>query len=471
MCARMLLKCTKCGTLYDFTVERKLCEKCGCGLSIETEPPTKFEEYDGKVGIWRYAKLFPYVGEDFQFSLGEGGTCLLESSRIGRELGVRELWFKNETTEPTGSYFDRSSALFVSTAKGLGIERIITYSTGNLAASLAAYCSKAGIRLDVNVRPIVEVGKLYQMILYGAKVNIVQDLYKNRAAGSDIVAIEYDPIVNEAKKTILLEIFLQLGRRLPEYVILPMGEGGLVYFTYKMLNELRTVFGDNSLSTKIVGVQIKECAPIVESYEKGLNDVTASVKHSTRIFDLNVASPKYGYAALKAIRETKGFAVSVSEGEAYDALSMLAEREGVLAEPAASLPIAGLIKLRKMNMIESDSSVVCVITGGGLKDPKIMRNIAYKKSDIDFLLEELGGSRLGETKRAILELLSTGDMYGYRIWKNLRERYGITLKISSVYQHLEQLIEMGYVKKASSKKVFGRRREYYCLTDMGRIVI
>ncbi|MGC8911511.1 MAG: pyridoxal-phosphate dependent enzyme [Nitrososphaeria archaeon] len=472
MGSKLVLKCTKCNALYEFEIERKLCERCGCGLTVETETPVAFMENIGGEGIWRYAQLFPYVDREFHYSLGEGGTCLIESTRLRRELGVKGLWFKNETTEPTGSYFDRSSALFVSFIKSLGYERIVTYSTGNLAASLAAYSSRIGIKLHVNVRPMVDVGKLYQMILYGAKVNVIQDFSKTRISMGEALAIEYDPIINEAKKTILLEVFLQLGGRLPEYIILPMGEGGLAYFTYKMLIELEKIFGDKGLKTKIVGVQPKGCAPIVEAYERGFNDVFSDTRFFTKIFDLSVSRPKYGCAALKAIRDTGGYAVSVSEEECYRALSLLAEMEGILAEPAASLSLAGLMKLRKSGEIGDDATVVCIVTGGGLKDPKIMKDIACKKSDASILLEELGGDvKMGKTKRAILELLSEEDMYGYQIWRSLREKYGLSMKIPSVYQHLSQLIEMGYVRKTFSKNVLGRKREYYSLTDKGRIAI
>ncbi len=467
----LTLNCIKCGTVYKFDVDRKLCERCGCGLSIETTVPIEFKEINEEIGIWRYAQLFPYVSKGFQFSLGEGNTCLIESSRLKRELNVEGLWFKNETTEPTGSYFDRCSALFVSFIKSLGYKSIVTYSTGNLAASLAAYSSKAGIPLYVNVKPMVDVGKLYQMILYGAKVNVIQDFSKTKTFKEEALATEYDPIINEAKKTVLLEIFLQLGKRLPEYIILPMGEGGLAYFTYKMLKELKHMFGLEDIRCKIVGVQPSGCAPIVKAYEEGLEEAPFETKFFTRILDLSVSRPRYGSAALKAIRETGGYAVSVSEEECYRALSILAEMEGILAEPAASLSLAGLIKLRRLGEIKRDSTVVCIITGGGLKDPKIMKDIALKKSEVGFLLEELSGVKLGLTKRSILELLSIEDMYGYQIWRKLRENYRIMLKIPSVYQHLNQLIEMGYVKRIGSKNVLGRRREYYSLTDKGKIIL
>ncbi len=464
-----VLKCTGCGAKYGFSLERKLCDKCGKGLSLEIEKLSL--EETGEPGIWRYAGVLPNLESEFHISLGEGDTSLQLSGRIRRRIGVGELWIKDETVEPTGSYLDRSSALFVSTALSLGYGKILTYSTGNLGASLAAYSSKAGLKMHVKVKPTIDLGKLYQMIIYGAEVSVVESFREKRRVRDAAVAMEYDPLINEAKKTVMLEVFLQLNRSLPDYIILPMGEGGLVYATFKMLKELEKlrVVGKQ---VKIVGVQPDECKPIVKAFERGADTVEAEPESRSRIFDLNVASPRFGDAALKAIRETNGVAVSVSEKEIFEALSILAEEEGILAEPAGSLPLAGLMKLVRDGEIDRDSSVVCVVTGSGLKDPKVMKEIAYRKSSLGMLIEELsGGFRLSPTKTAILRLLSEKEMYGYQIWKWLREKYGIHVRIPTVYQHLDELVKKGYVRKRGSKTVMGRRREYYSLTERGEALV
>jgi threonine synthase len=464
-----VLKCTSCGARYGFSLERKLCDKCGKGLSLEVEKLSLEER--GESGIWRYAGVLPSLGSEFHISLGEGDTILQKSRRMKERLGLNELWIKDETVEPTGSYLDRSSALFVSTALSLGYEKILTYSTGNLGASLAAYSSKAGLKMHVKVKPTIDLGKLYQMIIYGAEVSIVESFKEKKKMKDVAVAVEYDPLINEAKKTVMLEVFLQLNRNLPDYVILPMGEGGLVYATFKMLKELEKlrVVGKRA---RIVGVQPDECKPIVKAFERGVETVVAEPESRSRIFDLNVASPRFGDAALKAIRETNGVAVSVSEKEIFEALSILAEEEGILAEPAGSLSVAGLMKLVRDGEIDRSSSVICVVTGSGLKDPKVMKEIAHRKSSLGTLIEELsGGFRLSPTKTAILRLLSEKEMYGYQIWKWLREKYGIHLRIPTVYQHLEELVDKGYVKRRGSKTVMGRRREYYSLTERGEMLV
>ncbi len=464
------LRCTNCGASSSFDINRKLCDRCGNGLTIEMERTHDFEPQQNATGIWKYAKILPSLDEGFRISLGEGNTSLHESKKTKDEIKVDRLLFKDETVEPTGSYLDRSSALFASIALCLGYRKVVTYSTGNLGASLSAYSSKAGLRTLVYIKPGIDLGKLYQMIAYGAEVKVVQN-FKEKWKGLEdtVVATEYDPLINEAKKTIMLEIFYQLNRDLPDYIILPMGEGGLVYSTFKTLSELKTLGKNKIYRTKVVGVQPEGCAPIVKAFEKGLDIVEPEDGPRTHIFDLSVANPKFGNAALKAIKETKGVAISIGGNEIMDATTALAENEGILAEPAASLTVAGLMKLRKTGEIGGDSTVVCVITGSGLKDPRLMKEIALRRSNLGSLIEELsGGMLLGDTKLATLKLLSEKDMYGYQIWKELREKHGVGLKIPTVYQHLSELIKEGYVKKIESKMVSGRKREYYSLTDKGR---
>jgi threonine synthase len=469
MTDKIALKCTGCGESNDFDINRKVCERCGNGLSIEIGGTHTFELQQNATGIWKYAKALPSPHKSFRVSLGEGNTSLHESRKIKKEIKVGGLWFKDETVEPTGSYMDRSSALFVSTILCLGYKNVVTYSTGNLGASLSAYSSKAGLKMQVRIKPGIDLGKLYQMIAYGAEVKVVQDL-KERWGGLEdtVAATEYDPLINEAKKTIMCEIFHQLDQDLPDYIILPMGEGGLVYSTFKTLEKLRTM---SNCKTKIVGVQSEGCSPIVEAFEKGLDAVEPQNWPRTKIFDLNVTNPRFGNAALKAINETDGIAVSIGESEIFDATSALAEGEGILAEPAASLTLAGLMKLKKMREIRNDSNVVCVITGSGLKDPKLLKEIALRKSNLGSLIEELSGSMtLGKTKLTILRLLSEREKYGYRIWKELREKCNVDVKIPTVYQHLVELIKEGYVEKVGPKTVSGRIREYYSLTGKGRAI-
>lgn len=466
----LILRCTNCGKTYQFDLNLKYCEKCGAGLSVEIKNK-KIMFNENKQGIWKHESILPRVEESYRITLGEGNTPLHKSIRISKELKLENLWFKDETIEPTGSYLDRSSAFFVSFITSRGYRSITTYSTGNLGASMAAYSARANISIQAYVRQTIDLGKLFQMVAYGAKVKLLKNS-KEIEEKEALVVAEYDPLINEAKKTIMNEIFFQLNEKLPDYIIAPMGEGGLLYSIYKMLNEIKESNKVKDIKTKLIGVQPEGCAPIAKAYLENLSAIKPEESPRTRVSDLNVPSPKFGNAALKAIRETKGMAVVVNENELANATSLLAEKEGILAEPAASLTIAALMKLLKQEEIEKDSSVVCIITGSGLKDPKIMKEIALKKSNLGPFIEELSGAKiLGDTKMKILKILSEKDSHGYQIWKELREKYNVRLTIPTVYQHLSELIKEGYVAKSGTKIISGRRREYYTITEKGRILV
>jgi threonine synthase len=456
--SNLKLICTGCGEAYGYDLNMKFCVKCGCGLTFELKLPRKFEYKSELNGIWKYSEILPKTS--VMISLGEGNTHIHRSTTLGLELNV-DLWFKDETIEPTGSYLDRSSALATSFMKSIGLNSITVYSKGNLGASIAAYAAKSGLKVRIHVDRSIDMGKLYQMVAYGAEVRIEKSMEQTPKTN----IVDYDPIVNEAKKTIAWEIIMQL-REPPEYIIIPMGEGGLAYHTYKALNEMKSLGLLRGEMPKIIGVQPEGCKPIVEAFESGVENVEA-LEAKTDIRDLMVQKPKYGKAALKAIKDSGGCAVAVDESEARKALSELARYEGVLAEPAASLTIAGLKKLIKAGSIERGAKVVCIITGSGLKDTKTLRMMALESPGISGVIRDMAGGWIGDTKLTIMKILSGGEMYGYQIWRELKDRYGLNIRIPTLYQHLKELMEEGYVVKSRSEKVMGRIREYYALTEKG----
>ncbi|MCX8169441.1 MAG: pyridoxal-phosphate dependent enzyme [Candidatus Methanomethylicia archaeon] len=457
------LICTGCGEEYNYDINLKVCIKCGCGLTFQFKDLDKLNFSKDWRGIWRFSIILPHVDEEYRISLGEGNTFIHHSRRIGLDLGL-DLWFKDETIEPTGSYLDRSSALFTSKILSMNIKELTIYSKGNLSSSLAAYMAKASIKLKVYFNKTMDIGKLYQIIAYGAEIQSIIEPLK----GVKIQEVEYDPLINEAKKTIAWEIILQLNPP-PEYIILPMGTGGLAYNTYKALMEAKKLRVLKEIP-KIIGVQSKGCAPIVKAFEENSRNIEVEYIE-TSIHDLNHPKPKYGLAALKAIKETNGLAIAVEEGEVKQALKDLARFEGILAEPAASLTIAGLRNLVKEGIIEKNSRIVCIITGSGLKDPKILREIAIQSPRIGGLIKGINGSIIGDMKFMIMRILFEGENYGYGIWRKLKDYYGVEIKMPTLYQHLKELLKEGYIKKSKTMKVMGRIREYYTLTDKGRLII
>jgi threonine synthase len=388
-------------------------------------------------------------------SLGEANTPLHKGANLAKSLSIEGLYLKDETVEPTGSYLDRSSALFVSSVIDGGYRTIKAYTTGNLGASLSAYSAKASLKLQVILKNPLDPMKLYQMIAFGAEVQTDEVQTKNF-----VVATEYDPLITFAKRTATFEIFEQL-KLAPDFIIIPMGEGGLVYEALMAIKQM------GIKGTRLIGVQAEGCAPIVDAFNKGLNHVKDAVITKSVVFDLSVIAPKYGDAALNAIRESDGIALSIPEQEIVNSMMMLAESEGLLVEPAASLGIAAVLNMQK---IFKGKRVVCILTGSGLKDPHIIKELASKKSSLSIFDRE-GMTGPKGTKLALLKLLYERDMYGYEMWAEARVRGLMSITMASIYQHLNELVFQGYLQKGERKIIRGRYRQYYTITQKGRYAI
>lgn len=430
-------------------------------------------------GVWKYLDLLPVRSETNIISLGEGGTYLHKCDGLAKDLELDELFLKDETTNPTGAFIDRGTAVEISAAKEHRIASVCCGSTGNLAASLVAYAARAGLKSKVFIGQTgnVDIGKFYQILAYAADVEIVKDhdeaLARARQEGkmSHCVASS-NPHFMEGEKTTVYEICEQLDWTSPDWIIAPMGNGGHISMIWKGLIELQTIGMIDVCHTRIVGAQASGCAPIVEAFEKGERTVSPATSESTIAYDISVKSPLCGHTALRAIAESNGLAISVSDREILDAVKQLARREGVFAEPASATTIAALKRLVLLGKISQDQSVVCAITGMGLKYPDIARTFVKGRRELERLLSRVEGRRvttkLGQTKMRILEVLSEGESYGYGIWRELMDEYRICIKIPSVYQHLSELTSSGLIKSTRIEQTYQRRqRSYYALTERG----
>jgi len=457
---RWKLRCTACEEVFDYDVTLKLCPKCNRGLAIERENINSIGgelagnsiSGTGGSGIWAHAHRLPSTLS--MVSLGEANTPLHVGVNLAKSLAIDGLYLKDETIEPTGSYLDRSSALFVSSAIDNGYRTIKAYTTGNLGASLSAYSAKASLKLKVILKNPLDPMKLYQMIAFGAEVQTEEVPEENF-----MVATEYDPLITFAKRTPTFEICEQL-KLAPDYIIMPMGEGGLVYETSLAIKEM------GIKGTRLIGVQAEGCAPIVEAFDNGYSRVKDASLTKSTVFDLSVMSPKYGDAALNAIRESDGMALSIPEQEIVNSMMMLAEKEGLLVEPAASLGIAAVAKMRESFR---GKRIVCILTGSGLKDPHIIKELASKKSSLPIFDEGITGPK--GTKLVLLKLLYERDMYGYEIWAESKVRGVMNLTVASIYQHLNELVAQGYLQKGERKTIRGRHRQYYTITQRGQYAI
>jgi threonine synthase len=241
---------------------------------------------------------------------------------------------------------------------------------------------------------------------------------------------------------------------------------------WKGLREFQEIGLLDDIETKIVGVQSADCAPIVDAYVSGSETTRPITSKATITLDISIGNPSCGHTALRAIRESNGLALSVSDKDTLNALSLIAKLEGVFVEPASATTVAALHHLVRSNEIDSSDSIVCIVTGMGLKYPEIARILIKGQSKLEHLLSRVEDrkftTQIGRTKQQILQILLGGESYGYGIWMDLKEEYGIAIKIPSVYQHLSELRSTGLVNQTRIETTFdNRKRTYYALTEKG----
>ncbi|MHA2022275.1 MAG: pyridoxal-phosphate dependent enzyme, partial [Candidatus Thorarchaeota archaeon] len=316
--------CTKCGTLFQDDVRERVCPKCGAYLEIRydldaiSKVVSRKSLTKGKPGIWKYSELLPVSTPSKAVSLGEGGTFLHKCDRLANHLGLKSLYLKDETTNPTGSFIDRGTAVEVTVAKERGFDFLCCGSTGNLAASLVAYAARAGIESNVFIAETgnVDAGKFYQILAYGANVTVVKN-HEVALARADAerdhsyVVNEYSSIFLEGVKTTIFEICEQLLWKTPDWILVPMGNGGHLSLIWKGLREFQEIGILEDIETRIVGVQSADCAPIVDAFVRGVDTINPTSSGGTIALDIGVGNPSCGHTALRAIRESNGLALSV----------------------------------------------------------------------------------------------------------------------------------------------------------------
>jgi threonine synthase len=435
----MALRCTRCGSTFPLYPPRDVCEKCGGALEYKINlSRSRKIKFSGAMRFWRYKTLLPPVKH--AISLGEGGTLLHKADRLAESIGLKELYLKDETRNPTNSFRDRAAALLTSNAIDLGCDTLICATNGNLGASLAAYSAKAGLICHVIVPKLVDVGKLAQMLIYDAVIEefggIVDESIRKaktleKETGWYQATAELNPLVIEAQKTIAYEVYEQFG--VPNWFITSMGSGGTIHSVWKGFKELQQLGMTESLP-KMIGVQLEGCAPIVKRFSEKRSKQAKISKPSTHALAILVANPLQGEFATKAIKESKGFALSVSDFESFNAELQIAKLEGMFAEPASSATIAALKKLIDEGKIGNNESVVCLITGSGLKATDVLQALTKKHKTAVLGLEL-------STKEKMLRILSRKDTYGYDLWKKL----GKTMTRAAIYQHLNELLERGLI--------------------------
>lgn len=478
------LVCTQCGKEYDLKEHLVSCSNCNGVLQVFYElegVSLKKKMGNRRPGVWKYFELLPVKYTSSIVTLGEGGTYLHRCDRLSKDTKLDNLYLKDETKSPTGAFIDRGTTVELSFARELGFRKVSCGWTGNLAASMVAYAARAGLesRVFIGQRERVDLGKLHQILAFATDVEIVENRDDARTSAMHVgtschTMVPHSPYFLEGIKTTIFEVCEQLDWKPPDWMIVPMGNGGHLSMIWKGFKELQQVGLIEDSKMRLVGTQAEGCSPIVKAFERKTRKITPASKASTIAIDIGVKEPSCGQTALAAIRESGGHAIAVSDSEILKAVGKLAKLEGVFAEPASATTVAALDKLVNLGIIKQKDRVVCVITGMGLKVPQIAKDLIKGKSNLEHLLSSVEDrkytTKLGSTKIHILQILSKQESYGYDIRKKLSENYGVNLKIPSVYQHLSELMSGGLVVKTriSADPSPGRPRQYYDLTDTGK---
>uniref|UniRef100_A0A7C4F9E4 Threonine synthase n=1 Tax=Thermofilum pendens TaxID=2269 RepID=A0A7C4F9E4_THEPE len=372
------LRCVACGYVAEADPWLFLCPRCGNLMEVVMPGAGGFDWESARrrrFGVWRYRELLPLSDSVEPVTLGEGGTPLI---RIARAASVRVL-VKFEGANPTGSFKDRGMTVGVTIAKHLGVKGVLVASTGNTAASAAAYAARAGLKCVVMLpRGGVARGKLAQALLHGAEVLEVDGVFDNALkevfeeavvkGRRDLYPLNsYNPWRLEGQKTLAFEIVDELGEP-PDCVVVPVGNAGNISAIWKGFRELYELGLADKLP-RVVGVQAEGAAPLVKTWASRSDSLVAVEKPATVASAIRIGKPVNWLKALRAVSESRGALLAVSDEEILSSMRDLAVLEGLGVEPASAASLAGYRKAVELGVIDRNEVSVLVATGHALKDP------------------------------------------------------------------------------------------------------
>ncbi|MGH9109289.1 MAG: threonine synthase [Acidimicrobiales bacterium] len=383
------LRCRECGR--EFPVEAlHVCDFCFGPLEVayDYEAIAATISRDriaaGPRSIWRYRDLLP-VDDAAPVELGAGYTPLVRADRLAAELGLGELWIKDDTANPTGSFKDRVVSVALTKARRLGFKVAACASTGNLANSVAAHAARAGMASVVLIPSDLEAAKITMTAVYGGTVVAVEGTYDdvNRLAAElasehptwAFVNVNVRTYYAEGSKTLAFEVAEQLGWQVPDHVVVPIASGSQLTKVAKGFSELgRVGLLDEVPEVRISGAQATGCSPVATAFAEG-TDTIRPVKPSTIAKSLSIGNPADGWYALQTIRQTGGGCAAVTDDEIIDGIRLLARTEGIFAETAGGVTIATLAKLTAEGVVRRDERVVALVTGHGLKTVEALTGV------------------------------------------------------------------------------------------------
>jgi threonine synthase len=343
--------------------------------------------------IWRYTELLPIEPDGPRPPLQIGWTPLYRTAKLGRSLGCANLYIKDDGRNPTASFKDRASAVGVVKALESGNETIACASTGNAASSLAGMAASVGLDAVIFVPRAAPRAKVAQLLIYGARVFLIRGSY-DQAFDLCLEATDrfgwysrntaYNPYLSEGKKTAALEICEQLDWQAPDVVFVSVGDGCIIGGLWKGFHDLLKL-GFIDHMPRLVGVQAQGCQPIKRAWET--DQAVASVSPNTLADSIAVGHPRDALKALRAVRQSNGFMVSVSDEDILRAMRRLASETGIFGEPAGVAGFAGLMQALSEDRLQGNELVVVVMTGSGLKDVEATLSATRAPAEIDPTLE------------------------------------------------------------------------------------
>jgi threonine synthase len=375
------LECSACGKKYDASVEQHLCT-CGKPLLVrydlrQAAKTLTLENLKSRPRtLWRYAEVLP---NDPPVSLGEGMTALVHAERLGRSMGLENLYIKDEGLNPTGSFKARGMTAAVSRAKQLGAKALAAPTAGNAGGALAAYAAAAGLPSVIVMPADTPAANVMECQAFGAKVvklnGLISDCgkyvaeHKDREGWYDVSTLK-EPYRVEGKKTMGYELWEQFGGKLPDVILYPTGGGVGLIGMCKAFDEMQEMGWIDSNRPRMVAVQAEGCAPIVRAWEAHQNSAQFFQNAATIASGLRVPGPLGDLLILSMLRQTKGTAISVTDEELLRAGRELASLEGIFAAPEGAATVIAARKLAASGWIKPRETVVLFNTGTGYKYPE-----------------------------------------------------------------------------------------------------
>lgn len=411
MASILELKCTVCGRAYapgelDYTCP--ICGEVGTLDVLYDYAALRFKisrealSVNPTQSMWRYRALLPLELDSHVPPLRVGWTPLYETPRAAGVLGVRQLWVKDDGLNPTGSYKDRASAMVVARAMERGLPVVSTASTGNAAAALAGLGASVGLETIIFVPATAPEAKIAQLLVYGAKVLLVEDTYDVAFDLCLATCLQegwycrntgINPFTTEGKKTAAYEIAEQSGWDVPDVVVVSVGDGSIIGGLHKGFYDLHQLKWIERIP-RLIGVQSSGSSPLVQAWESHMDAVAMQPSAAHSVADSIVAGlPRDRVKALRAVRTTNGAYISVEDNRILQAIPHMARLTGVFAEPAAAAAFAGAQQAVERGLIQPHESVVIVSTGSGLKDVRRAQQAVE------------GGLRVQPTLEAVKEAL------------------------------------------------------------------